>query len=293
MAFFRFPFRVTCALVLVAGFVSCKQKRTVLTSPPGYNFEKVETKKLDLKIKEISGIVWDGTKNVFIAHADESSTIYYLSRDEKAIVRSYKVAGAGKGDFEDIALVGETPYLLESSGVIWKVEHDSASDAMRGTEVGKLEIEGTNDFESMYYDSSRRALVLICKNCKMDNKSTVSAFAYYLDSAKFNNTPIYRINADTVEKMAPKKTSKLQPSAARIQLNLKKLFIISSAANLLVVADLDGKVESVHWLKPKLFPQPEGLTFNKTGDMYITNEGVTGNATLHRFEPTLDGPARR
>jgi len=154
---------------------------------------------------------------------------------------------------------------------------------MKAEEMGKIGLEGSVDFETMYYDSTRRALILICKNCKVDDKATVSAFAYYVDSIGFDTKPVYTIDAAQVEKLAPKETSKLQPSAARINPRMNKLFIISSAANLLVVADLNGKVESVHRLAPKLFPQPEGLTFNKTGDMYISNEGVTSKATILRF----------
>lgn len=281
MGFLNFRPVALMLIFLLPVIIGCKKKTTTLKSPQGYNFQEVVTDKLDLKIKEASGLVWDPVNNVFITHIDESGKLFYLDRDTKKIVK--EVDFAGKGDFEDIALVGEALYMLESNGTIWKVEQDSTADKMKGIEVGKLEIEGSKDFEAMYYDSARHALVLICKNCAMDNKATVSAFAYYLDSIGFNNKALYTIDASKVEELAPKETSKLQPSAARIQPNLKKLFIISSAANLLVVADLDGKVQTVHWLKPKLFPQPEGLTFNKTGDMYIANEGVTSQATIHRF----------
>ena len=156
---------------------------------------------------------------------------------------------------------------------------------VRGVEAGKIGISGTNDFETMYADTARKALIIICKNCAMDNKKTVSAFAFYPDSTGFNNNTVFTIDAAEVERLAPHKTSKFQPSAASIHPKLKKLFIISSAANLLVIADLNGKVESAFELGKKLFPQPEGLTFrNSTGDMYISNEGVNTRATIHRFE---------
>jgi hypothetical protein len=267
----------------------CKQKTTVLKSPPGYNLQEPTTVKLDLRIKEISGLEWDPIKNVFLTHVDESGKLFYLDRDTKQVLDEFKIAG--KGDYEDIALVNNTPYMLRSDGLIMKVQSDSSGKPTSGEEMGKIELEGSVDFETMYYDSLRNALVILCKNCKIDDgKSRVSAFAYYLDSAKqgFDTTPLYSIDQKKVEELSPKKTSKLQPSAARIQPNLKKLFIISSAANLLVVTDLDGKVETVHWLKPKIFPQPEGLTFNRTGDMYISNEGVTSEATIHRFKATGD-----
>jgi uncharacterized protein YjiK len=272
--------------VFMAGFlllfVSCEKRKTVLKSPPHYNFQQAQETKLELAIKEISGLAWDGTNNMFLAHNDESGKIFFLDRDSKKIIK--QVNFGGKGDYEDIAMVGTVPHVLKSDGTIYRVNIDSSGGLQaQADELGKLSIEGAVDFETMYYDSTRRALILICKNCKMDNKATVSAFAYYLDSTGFDPNPVYRINADAVDSLSPKKTSKLQPSAARIHPRLGKLFIISSAANLLVVTSLNGEVESVHRLAPKMFPQPEGLAFNKTGDMYISNEGVTGHSTILRF----------
>jgi hypothetical protein len=37
-------------------------------------------------------------------------------------------------------------------------------------EAGEIELPGTKDFESMYYDTSRRALIILCKNCSSDEK---------------------------------------------------------------------------------------------------------------------------
>lgn len=283
MNFLNFPNRVLYSgLLTLVVISSCEPKKTVLKSPPHYNFQEVYTNKLDLRIKEISGLVWENTRNEFIAHNDEAGKLFYLDRDSKEIKR--EVVFGGTGDYEDIALVGTIPYILRSDGTIFRIRPDSAnSNTVKGEEMGKPGIEGSVDFEAMYYDSTRHALIMICKNCKVDNKATVSAFAYYVDSARFGNKPVFTIDASKVEELSPTETSKLQPSAARINPRLNKLFIISSASNLLVVADVNGKVESVHRLAPKLFPQPEGLTFNKTGDMYISNEGVTGKSTIHRF----------
>jgi hypothetical protein len=135
----------------------------------------------------------------------------------------------------------------------------------------------------MYADTARKALIVVCKNCAMDSKAEVSAFAFYPDSIGFVNTPVFRFNADTIKKMSPHKTSKFQPSAAGIHPVLRKLFIISSAANQLVVADLNGNPEAVYELGKKLFPQPEGLTFKNDGTLYISNEGVTSRSTILRF----------
>ena len=95
--------------------------------------------------------------------------------------------------------------------------------------------------------------------------------------------PFYQIDAAKIKGLSPRETSKFQPSAARIHPVLKKLFIISSASNQLVIADSNGEVEGVYMLAKKLFAQPEGLTFKSNGEMWISNEGVASRATLVKF----------
>ncbi len=267
-----------CFFALMA--FGCKRaKPRIIKSPTHYNFSEVFTNKLDIKLKEISGLVWDTYNNEFLAHYDEKGSLFILDKETKEIKGEYPFGS--KGDYEDIALYKGMPYILRSDGVITKIVRDSAG--VRGVEAGKIGLTGTNDFETMYADTARKALIIICKNCASDNKKTVSAFAYYPDSIGFDNNPVFTIDAPEVERLSPNKTSKLQPSAAAIHPVLRKLFIISSAANLLVIADLNGKVESVFELGKKMFPQPEGLTFKSNGDMYISNEGVGTKATIHRF----------
>lgn len=282
MSFLKFPGRfISITLPLIVLVVSCRPQKRILKSPPHYSFSEVFTEKLEAKLKEISGLAWDSKKNEFLAHNDETGKLFYLDRDSKAIKEEYVFGG--KGDYEDIALMNGIPYILRSDGLITRVIKDSAGKD-HGDEVGKLVLDGTNDFETLYYDNTRNGLITICKNCAMDNKKTVSAFIFYPDSIGFINKPIFTIDAAKIEELSPQKTSKFQPSAAAIHPVLQKLFIISSASNQLVIADLDGNVESVYTLSKKLFPQPEGLAFTKNGDMYISNEGgTTGRGLILKF----------
>jgi uncharacterized protein YjiK len=282
MRFLNFSLRLGLLLLLPALMnMACKQRKKIIKSPPGYNFSKVGIHKLDVRLKEISGLAWDSERDEFLAHYDEKGTLFVLDKEKKLIKAEYPFGA--KGDYEDIAIYKGVPYVLRSDGMITKIIREGTT--VRGIEVGKIGISGTNDFETMYADTARKALIVICKNCAMDDKKTVSAFAFYVDSTGFDNNPVFTIDAAAVEKIAPHKTSKLQPSATGIHPVLKKLFIISSAANLLVIADLNGKVESAFELGKKLFPQPEGLTFKSNGYMYISNEGLS-KGTILSFEYT-------
>ena len=269
---------VLSAVVLIN---SCKAKKLVYKSPPHYNFAEVFPDKLDLHLKEISGVVWDTSKDEFIAHNDEMGKIFYLDKDTKIVKDEFEFSPK-KGDYEDVAIANGIIYVLRSDGMITKIVTDS-SGKRHPIEAGEIELSGTNDFESMFYDASRKALIILCKNCSSDEKKTVSAYAFYIDSTGFDQKPVFTIDAKKIDELSPRETSGFQPSAAAINPKLNQIFILSSGSNQLVITDLNGEVQSVTMLARKLFPQPEGITFKSSGDMYISNEAVTSKASLLKF----------
>jgi len=267
-------------IILPVILTNCQRKREVLKSPPHYDFSVQEITKLDLRLREISGITWETIGNRFFAINDESGKLYIINKESKDIDSIYNFGP--KGDYEDVAVANGTPYILKSDGVITRFNQDSNGNTS-GSEIGKLGLSGKVDFETLYFDPQRKALIMMCKNCESDNKDKVSAYAYYIDSTGFDTQPVFQIDAEAVKTMAPRKSSRLQPSAAAINPAQQKIYILSSASNQLAIADLNGKVESVFVLSKRLFPQPEGICFRANGDMYISNEGGNGKATLLKF----------
>ncbi len=277
----NFVTRCGCIVLMTGLLGSCgagKVRR--IQSPPHYSFAQVFTHKLEPKLKEISGLAWDKKLDEFVAHNDESGKLFYLDKETK-LIKSEVLFGE-KGDYEEVAVVNSVPYVLRSDGLVIKIDKDS-SGKVQPVEMGKPALSGVNDFEAMYYDPARNALVLLCKNCESDNKQVVSAYACYLDSTGFVPAPVFTISVDEVKTASPFKSSRFEPSAAAIHPVLQKLFILSSGSSQLVIAGLDGKLEGVYELGKKLFPQPEGLTFKSNGDMYISNEGRAEKATILRF----------
>ena len=71
--------------------LACKPKKFIYKSPPHYDFSQpLPPYKLDLRIKEISGIVWDNHNDEFIAHNDEKGIIYYLDKSTTGIKREFQ-----------------------------------------------------------------------------------------------------------------------------------------------------------------------------------------------------------
>src|ERR1043165_8089683 len=123
MKSFKFLAGICCILFLF--IIGCKPKKFIYKSPPHYNFSQVLTDNLDLKIKEISGVIWDNHNDMFIVHNDEKGILYYLDRDTKGIIKEFHFNDA-KGDYEDIAMVKNDVYVLRSDGALFRIVTDSA-----------------------------------------------------------------------------------------------------------------------------------------------------------------------
>ena len=113
MKFLNFPVRLIFFGALLAVISSgCHRKTRVLQSPRHYNFSTPFSDKLDLKLKEISGIVWDSKSNAFLSINDEAGKLFYLDKETKLVSAEYSFAG--KGDYEDLAIYNGVPYILRS-----------------------------------------------------------------------------------------------------------------------------------------------------------------------------------
>src|SRR5688572_475751 len=158
----RFKISAMAVYYFIISFVllfGCKPKKFIYKSPPHYNFQKPYTDRLDLRIKEISGIVWDNHKDEFIAHNDEKGTIFYLDRDTKEIKREFAFR-VEKGDYEDIAIVNNDVYVLISDGSLFRIVVDSAGK-QKTFDVGKLELSGKKD---LVY---RRQMSFVCLHYRL------------------------------------------------------------------------------------------------------------------------------
>ena len=78
--------------------------------------------------------------------------------------------------------------------------------------------------------------------------------------------------------------AKFDPSAAAIHPINKRLYILSSAGNLLVIADTSGKIIEAYNLNPDQFPQAEGIAFAPNGDMFIRMKENLEHHTLLQFK---------
>lgn len=272
------PIMLWTVLVCTITLLGCKQQS--YKSPEGYDINKPEKENLGKVLNEISGICFNNDDNTLLAISDSKEKVFQINIHKQKL-KDYtdKVVGPGS-DIEDVVKVDSAVYLLSSKGIIYEV--GAKKDTVRSYTFPSGD---QNDFETLYYDPSVKSLVMVCKKCPVDKgKDMRSAFRFDLAKKQFDPSAFFTFSTAEVKKLLKDDNAKFDPSAAAIHPVNKRLYILSSAGNLLVIADTRGKIIEAYELGPDQFPQAEGIAFAANGDMFITNEGKYGAPTLQMFK---------
>ncbi|MBI5323722.1 MAG: hypothetical protein HZB41_00295 [Ignavibacteriae bacterium] len=264
-----------------------------------YNLTKPDiTLLLPDTLNEISGI----------AIIDDS--IVACIQDEKGIIFIYDIAGNKlikqfefqiDGDYEGIALVDKTIYILRSDGTLLEIINYKSKDC--GINLYSTGIPANNN-EGLCYDEDNNRLLIGCKSNLgkgPDFRNKRAIFSFDLKTKRLSDKPLIEFDLKYINDFAnlkniefPQKTNKkgrkikqnikFRISAICIHPITKKLFLLSAIDYLLFMFDLNGNIEHIEKLNPVIFNKAEGISFIKNGDMLITNEGQNKKPTLLRFD---------
>ncbi|WP_276480680.1 hypothetical protein [Paraflavitalea pollutisoli] len=266
------------SLFLVISFQACsRQGKSFVPPMPGYHESHKQVIVLDKELIEISGMFYLPDTRI-AAINDEDGKIFLIN----STTGDYTVTKFGrKRDYEDIVMVGDYYYVLESNGNIHRVP-----TAQPNTE-NEIEFprEKKIEFESLYHDPNLGKLVLVSKE-QRETKKGVITYTFDMDSLQFSDTILYEIRRKEIHKWQKDNNGQFKPSAAAIHPILKRLFIVASVGKGILQTTLDGKIEGAWQMNPDQFPQPEGICFAPNGDMFISNEGADGKATILKFPYT-------
>jgi hypothetical protein len=265
-------------ILLVSSFTGCSRQGKSFVPPiPGYNAAAKTIIVLDKELLEISGIYYLPDGKIAAINDEEGKIFLVNSSNGDNTVSKF----GRKRDYEDVVMVGSYYYILESNGNIHRVPVVSADTE----EEFEFPREKKIEFESLYYDNHIRKLVLVSKE-QRETRKGVLAYTFDMDSQQFSDTALYEIYRKEIHAFLKDNNAQFKPSAAAVHPLLNKLFIVASVGKAMLQCSLDGKIEKAWQLNPDQFPQPEGLTFAPNGDMFISNEGVDGKATILKFPYT-------
>jgi len=278
---------------IFSGFGRCRERPAFQgDSPPGYNLNKPTQKfLLGDALHEISGLaLLNGNSDTLYAIEDENGRLFYFHPGDG---KYPSVKFGKKGDFEDLSILpGNEMAVLRSDGSLYtfplSLPKDGSSPAggVLKDQVREYEqILPAGEYEGLATDEDG-SLIALCKNCPADDqRDDVSAYTLRKDAnGQLAVTNHFMI---TVSKEAAgrssKRKAKFHPSCLARHPLTHEWYIISSVNKILLVLDGQWKVKETYRLDPTLFKQPEGLAFDKKGNLYISNEGGEGTANLLLF----------
>jgi len=268
----------------------------------GYDLEKPDARyKLPDYLEEISGLSYYG-KGKIACVQDEKAHIYVLNLEKGKIINKYKFGD--DADYEDIAVVGKTAYILRNNGHIYRIKNFKKKD--RKVKKYKTPLKEKNDTEGMAYDPGSNALLIACKGSpSIDKENQYKGFkAIYkfdLETGKLVSKPHFLVDLERLDSYIDQNAFKrlsvqvakrlrliesetsFQPSGIAMHPVSGEIYIISSVGKLLIILNNKGKVMVVQELDPKIFRQPEGICFSPTGDLFISNEGQGGKGYILKF----------
>lgn len=232
--------------------------------------------KLDDSLKEISGINILENGNA-VAIEDLRPIIYEidLRADTGRIInkRTFFNSGKNKLDLEDLAVVGNDIYALWSHGVIFKIADWRTNN--KSVEID-TRLSKKNNTEGMAFDQATGNLLIACKNeagLEDEKKSTKAVYQFDPVKQQLLDAPFITINKKDFKEIASQKVA-FNPSAIAINPVTGNIFIISTKDNKCVaVYTAKGKLIDFSFLDDTLMPQPEGICFDKKGNLFISTEG--------------------
>jgi uncharacterized protein YjiK len=253
-----------------------------MASPEGYNLSRPAVIKLPIELDEISGLSYYSKDTSLFAIHDERGWLYKIHINNTGIIDRWHYYN--NDDYEDIVLLDSTFYVLQASGNIVAYRFTSGDSVI--LKVNEFAYGNGNEFESLYYDPFSQTLKMICKDCEDDKKKILSVYEFDPHTYLFKDQP-YQIDVKRIAALLNEKSIKLKPSAAAIHPITSDLYIISAVNKLLIIADKNGNAKNAYKLDRAIFKQPEGLTFNDAGDMFISNEAAdigVANVLFYKYK---------
>lgn len=240
---------------------------------------------LPSRLREISGLATTGDGRL-LAIDDEKAIVYELDYVHGRLVKAFALGNPVlRGDFEGIAVVADTVWLLTSDGVLY-----AAPEGGDGERVGYRRIDtrlGEQcEFEGLAHDRLGSRLLLLCKDVKATASiDTVAIFPWRLDdrTVAFDE----RIELPITEISLKLRTRHLHPSGIVVHPERHALLIVAARERALIELDEDGGfVNAIMFPQRERHPQAEGIEVGAAGQLIIADEARNGPPRLTLYAPS-------
>ncbi|MCX2574983.1 SdiA-regulated domain-containing protein [Pedobacter sandarakinus] len=242
------------------------------TSIP-YDLSRPEKFNMPQNLFEISGITfYKGDSKTIYAIQDEDGDLFNLALGDKS---SKFTKFGGSGDYEDLAIIDDHFIVLKSNGELHTFPMKGIDQPEASNVVKTKDLVPKAEYEGLATDEEAGMVYILDKEVKKGKADGNTIYAFKFDGGKFTPGATTTLSFKEIGKLAGESKMKFRPSALTKNPLTGEWYIISSINKLLVVTDADFKIKATAPLKGDNFNQPEGIAFDKAGNLYISNEGGT------------------
>ena len=271
------PVLAGIALVMLVSPVFTGETDSVLSR---YDFEDpaLTQWKLPKKLREISGLVYDDGR--LFGHDDQQGIVYQIDYREARLIKAFALGHLTvQADFEGIAVVDKTFYLVTSAGRLYFSREGNNGERVPyksyTTGLGnRCEIEG------LAHDAANERLLLVCKQARSrELKNHVAIFVWSLEQRRILERETIMIESSAIHRHIPGK--KFNPSGIEVDTQTGHILLVAARQRALAEIDREGNVITAFELpRAALHRQTEGIALTPDNELILADEGGTKKARL-------------
>lgn len=231
-------------------------------------------------LDEVSGIALIDEQTMLAVQDEEGVLFIY---DLAASKITDQISFGDKGDYEGVTVAGNTAYVLRSDGTLFEINNYRSQKSK--TKIYKSSLPAKINVEGLCYDKQNERLLMAVKEKSKGDYRPV--YAFNLKTKQIEKEPAFKLhyNDPVFNVLQKKKDDKIvRPSEVNIHPVSGDIYILESVNPKIVVLNSAGNLQKLYLLDKNTFAQPEGLTFSSNGDVYISNEGKGGKATIFKVK---------
>lgn len=259
--------------------------------PVQYNLKTYsERHYLPFVLEEVSGLSYKHPDRL-LAVDDESGKVFEYDVNQRKIVHS--ISFYKSDDYEGVELVDSMIYVLKNDGDIFGFKYGPS----KKTKAIKYEnaLRTGNDTEGLGYDAETKTLLIACKEKGSIGDTVINGRAIYrfdLTEMILRTSPFVVIGPTELKAFweqnrdfqYDEKRIKFKPSAIATHPITGNHYILSSVGKMIVVVSRRGLIKGTYPVSPRILGQPEGITFDADGTMFISSEGEGDRGYVLAFE---------
>lgn len=231
-----------------------------------------KTWNMPIILEEISGISWIDKEHIACVEDEEAIIFIYNTKTSKI---EKQIVFGEDGDYEGIATVNRDAYVLRSDGMLFEIlNYKQDSITVNEYNIG---LPPEYDFEGLAYDKRNNRLLLAIKDKAGDRSKPI--YAFNLKTKEFEDKPAFNIKFDDpVFKVLNQEINHqiIFPSEVGINPVNGEIYVLDGTNPKLLILNSNGEIKKLHVLREEQFGEPEGLTFDNAGNLFISNEGAGG-----------------